>query len=257
MPDFPLRRPLVGLDRYTAPYEDSVPVARLYIEPYSGPRRAERAKRCWPTSRGALPRISRGRAPWLVFVCGVSVAVGCGAPNEAVARIEPTYDPATGRLQLLKYDANGDGRVDTWSYMDGAMVVRIEIDADHDGTLDRWEHYGADGAIEKVGSSRWHDGNPDSWAYYAQDGSIARLELSTHRDGKVDRIEYYQKGVLVRAEEDTGGDGRIDKWEAYEGSRLTSVSFDTTDTGRPDRQLTYLSDGSVRAEALTPSPAQQ
>jgi len=47
----------------------------LYVEPHSGPRRAERAKRCWPTSRGALPGISRRRAPRLVqsiivpFIC--------------------------------------------------------------------------------------------------------------------------------------------------------------------------------------------
>src|SRR3970040_732627 len=54
------------LDRYTAPYEDLVPVACLHVEPYSGPRRAERAKRCWPTRRGALAGISTGRAPCLV-----------------------------------------------------------------------------------------------------------------------------------------------------------------------------------------------
>ena len=52
------------------------------------------------------------------------VGAACRPSENIAARIEPTYDRA-GRLQLLKYDANGDGRVDTWSYMDGATVVRI------------------------------------------------------------------------------------------------------------------------------------
>ena len=48
-------------------------------------------------------------------------------------RIEPVYDKTTGRLQTLKYDSDGDGKIDTVSYMDGAIVLRIEIDKDEDG----------------------------------------------------------------------------------------------------------------------------
>ena len=185
-----------------------------------------------------------------------SLGGGCGIPGRETTRIEPTYDRDTGRLELLKYDANGDGNVDTWSYMNGADVVRIEIDTNQDGTLDRWEYYDAGGKIEKVGSSRVQDGKPDSWAYYGPDGSIARVELSTRRDGNIDRIEHYAQGAMVRAEEDTSQDGIVDKWEVYEGSRLQSVAFDTTRSGYPDRRLTYGPDGSARAEALGPPPAQ-
>ena len=49
--------------------------------------------------------------------------------------------------------------------MDGARVVRIEIDSDADGTIDRLEHYGADQKLEKVGSSRRNDGKEDAWAF--------------------------------------------------------------------------------------------
>ncbi len=45
-----------------------------------------------------------------------------------------------------------------------------------------------------------------------------RIDVSTHRDGRIDRIEHYERDVLVRAEEDTDGDGKIDKWETYDGS---------------------------------------
>ena len=62
--------------------------------------------------------------------------------------------------------------------------------------------------------------------------------MSTQRDGKIDRIEHYERDVLVRAEEDTDGDGTIDKWETYDGARLASVAFDTTHhRGTPDRRL--------------------
>jgi hypothetical protein len=179
----------------------------------------------------------------------------CATPRNEATRIEATYDRTTGRLELLRYDANSDGKVDTWSYMNGVDVVRIEIDTNHDGILDRWEYYNAGGKIEKVGSSRVQDGQPDSWAYYAQDGSVARVELSTDRDGRIDRIEHYRQGAMVRAEEDTSRDGKIDKWEIYEGSRLQSVAFDTTQSGYPDRRLTYNPDGSARAEAVAPPPA--
>jgi hypothetical protein len=189
----------------------------------------------------------------LVLLFSAHVVAGCGGPGINRGRIEPTYDDSTGRLELLKYDANADGKVDTWSYMNGAEIVRIEIDSNHDGMLDRWEYYRADGRIEKVGSSRRQDGSPDSWAYYAPDGSIARLELASPDRSIVDRIEHYDKGVIVRAEEDTTGDGKIDKWETYDGARLVSVAFDTTQSGSPDRRLVYRADGSVQLEEVGPA----
>jgi len=132
-------------------------------------------------------------------------------------------DTKTGKLQLLKYDSNGNGTVDTWSYMDGVRILRIEIDADEDGKLDRWEHYGADQKLEKVG-------------------------LSPSGDGKATRTEWHEQDVLVRAEEDTDEDGRTDKWETYENGRLTAVAFDTLHRGTPDRRLIYGPDGSVRVD---------
>jgi len=137
----------------------------------------------------------------LFLIVGALAAVaGCGGSD--ARRVEPVYDEATGQLELLKYDADGDARPDTWSYMEGTRVVRVEIDRDGDGRIDRWEYYDANQRIEKVGSSRANDGKPDSWAYYDISGAISRLELSKQRDGIVDRIEYYQNGALARADEE-------------------------------------------------------
>ena len=184
----------------------------------------------------------------LILIVGVASG-GCSAPG-STNRVEPEYDRTTGRLQLLKYDANGDGRIDTWSYMDGARVVRIELDPDQNNVIDRWEYFGAGQRLEKVGTSRAGDNTPDSWAFYDRGGALTKVETSSRRNGAVDRIEYYDAGTRVRAEEDTNADGRFDKWEAYEGTRLASVALDTRQRGTADRRLIYAPDGSVRLEHL-------
>src|SRR5437660_9839079 len=89
---------------------------------------------------------------------------------EARRRIQPVYDRETGKLTLLKYDSKGDGKPDTFSYMDGTRVVRIEIDTDQDGKVDRWEYYSGDQKLERVGSYRANDGNVDDWSYVNADG---------------------------------------------------------------------------------------
>ena len=168
--------------------------------------------------------------------------------DDARKRISPEYDKTTGKLALLKYDSDGNGKVDTWSYMDGARVVRIEIDKDEDGKIDRWEYYDANQKLEKIGTSRAHDGKEDAWSYLDDAGAIARVDVSGKHDGTISRVEHYQTGVLVAAEEDSDGDGKMDKWETYDGDRLASSAFDTTHRGAPDRRLIYGPNGTATLE---------
>jgi uncharacterized protein RhaS with RHS repeats len=182
------------------------------------------------------------------MVCALVMSSCDRQRNEARRRISPEYDKTTGKLKLLKYDSNGDGTVDTLSYMDGARVVRIEIDKDQDGKIDRWEYYDANQKLEKIGMSRARDGKEDSWSYLGADGSLARIDVSTRHDGKVNRVEHYEKDVLVAAEEDADGDGKMDQWETYDGDRLVSIAFDTTHRGTPDRRLIYAANGAARLE---------
>jgi len=132
--------------------------------------------------------------------------------------------------------------------MDGARILRIEIDQNEDGKIDRWEYYGPDQKLEKIGFARAQDGNEDAWSFFNAGGVLDRIEISTKRNRKIDRVEHYEKGALVRAEEDGDGDGRFDKWETYEGERLASVAFDTAHRGTADRRLIYGADGSARVE---------
>jgi len=99
--------------------------------------------------------------------------------------------------------------------------------------------------------SRAQNGVADTWQYFDGAGSITRVEMAEQGESnkvRLERIEYYEKGVMVRAEEDTDHDGKIDKWETYEANRLTSVAFDERRRGAPTRRILYAADGAVRIE---------
>ena len=193
---------------------------------------------------------------------GTGCARGAGEPARPKGQPKPVYDKQTGKLTMVTLDSKGDGKIDTWSHMDGARIVRIEADRDGDGRVDRWEYYGADQKVEKIGMSRANDGDVDAWAYPSPDGGIARMDISTKRDGQVTRREFYEAGALVRAEEDTQGAGRIDKWETYRDGGLAMVALDDRHRGVPTRRLVYLPGGQVRVEVdpqatgnFVPAPA--
>ena len=80
-------------------------------------------------------------------------AHGCSDPERErlKATTKPTYDNATGRLKELTFDVNKNGRIDTWTEMDGSRPLRSRIDDNEDGRPDRWEYYDDKGKLSKVG----------------------------------------------------------------------------------------------------------
>ena len=49
----------------------------------------------------------------------------------------------------ITYDSDQNGMIDTWTYMDGTAVLRVEVDQDKDGTVDRWEYFDEAQQLEK------------------------------------------------------------------------------------------------------------
>ena len=186
------------------------------------------------------------------WVAGVVIAC-CGCSNAEHERLKATtkatYDERTGRLKELTSDASGNGRIDTWTEMDGRRPLRSRMDRNEDGRIDRWEYYDEGGRLIKVGFSRHDDGKEDAWAEPSSDGRISRVLVSSVGDErKIDRWETYDPAPaagaanaqsLVAVEEDSNGDGRADRWEKYAGGHLQTASFDENGDGRPDRRLTY------------------
>jgi hypothetical protein len=151
----------------------------------------------------------------------VAVAVACSNADTAQLRRTTTaaYDQHTGRLAQLTADFDGNGTIDTWTYMDGTKVLRTESDLDEDGRIDRWEYITAAGDLDRIALSRQGTGRPDAW-------------------------EFYEAGQRVRCEEDTNGDGRPDAWLTVVDGGVRTASFDEDHDGVPDRRLTY-GDGGI------------
>jgi hypothetical protein len=143
------------------------------------------------------------------------------------ATTKPTYDKTTGKLTQLTYDANKNGKIDTWTDMDGAKPLQSRIDSDEDGTIDRWEYYDEKGALVKVGYSRQKNGNVDAWAFSGPDGTVVRVET----------------------EDDTNEDGRPDKWETSVDGEVRTSAMDENGDGRPDRRLSYEAGALVLIES--------
>jgi len=88
----------------------------------------------------------------------------------------PTYDKSTGRLTRLDYDANGNGKRDTWTFMDGARLIRLEADENEDGKADKWETY-TDQGLAVLALATQGRGKPDRRLVYRPDGSLDRIEV--------------------------------------------------------------------------------
>ena len=191
-----------------------------------------------------------------LLACAVVTAllsVACSDPEtERIKKTTlPTYDKKTGKLTELTYDRDKNGRIDTWTDMDGARPLRTRIDLDEDGKIDRWEYYDDKGGLAKVGFSRKKDGHVDAWGFSGPDGKLARVEISSTGDEKkVDRWEHYERGELARAEEDTDHNGKVDKWETYEGGALKTAAMDENGDGIPDRRLTYSGGALLLIESI-------
>jgi len=169
----------------------------------------------------------------------LAFCLACSPPRENAA-IRASYDDRTGKLTELAYDSNHNGKIDTWTEMNGSRAVRTRIDENEDGRIDRWEYYDTRSTLVKIGFSRGDSGTPDAWAFAGDDGKTRRVEISSIADEtKIDRWEHYVGETITSAEEDTNGNGNVDKWEMYEAGVLKTASFDENGDGKPDRRLSY------------------
>lgn len=157
---------------------------------------------------------------------GLATMVGCeqSPKRPGNERIVPKYNADTGKLERISYDRNKDGKPDAWLFMNGAQVLRAELDENADGNVDRWEHYRADAPPP---------GGP------VPRGELVKAEQATQFDGKVSRWETYEAGRLAKVVEDTNGDARPDKWETWTDGSLAEVALDTKGMGKPDQRIVY------------------
>ena len=103
----------------------------------------------------------RRRVAAAIMVVGLAGAVASGAvayrtggargeKADRDPRVQRVYDPATGRLTMVAYAADGSLRIDHWARMDGERLLSLEIDDDRDGRPDRREYYGPGEQLERT-----------------------------------------------------------------------------------------------------------
>jgi hypothetical protein len=198
---------------------------------------------------------ARERHTLVTAACALlAFCLACSPANDT-PRISATYDNKTGKLTELAYDSNHDGKIDTWTEMNGNRAVRTRIDQNEDGRIDRWEYYDDRSTLVKIGFSRGDTGTVDAWAFAGEDGKTRRIEISSTADeARIDRWEHYVGEAMASVEEDTNHDGNVDKWETYEAGVLKTASFDENGDGKPDRRLSYA-DGMLIAIDSDPDAA--
>ena len=85
-------------------------------------------------------------AAGLALVAGVAAFLGvagwrvCGRFGERCEEVGlffPQYDATTKRIDLVMYDLNKNGFIDTWVYRKGPHTSQVDIDRDEDGAIDR------------------------------------------------------------------------------------------------------------------------
>lgn len=191
-----------------------------------------------PGRRASLQLQSLTNVPFTLTLAaaGLAVTVGCSDPPDPRRtnfqvqgdHASVKYDPGTGKLARIDVDQDKNGRIDTFSYWDGARLIRIELDRDEDGKVDRWEYYDDHKKLNRIGSSSRDDEIVDTWSYPDDRGLLARVETDTDRDGTIDKRETFE----ARA---GAADGRV----------LRLVEIGINQAGIPERRLHYRPDGSL------------
>jgi hypothetical protein len=127
-----------------------------------------------------LPIISEKIVLGVIFAVAITTGVVSyrqsgpyGDRHDFDPRVRRFYDRLTGRLTLIMFDANEDMGFDTWAYMDGEQLKRMDIDTNADGIIDRREYYVAGEHLQRI-------------EYLAA--------------GRVVRTEFYDNGTLIRTE---------------------------------------------------------
>ena len=160
------------------------------------------------------------------------------------ATTKPAYDQATGKLTEFTFDANKNGRIDTWTEMDGSRPLRSRIDSNEDGSIDWWEYYDDGGhadegrLLAKGRRAARRLGLLDARRPRRPDRRLVGRRRRAHRSvgglrGFRSAWSRRRSRPLVSVEEDTNHDGRRDKWEQYENGAVRTAEFDENHDGRP------------------------
>lgn len=188
----------------------------------------------------------RGAARCWALLAVASV-IGCGgATNSMGANVSGTSNRTTeirhqdcdiksSHAQAI--DANGDGRADLTMVMDGGHEVCRAADLDFDGKVDVWTYFDGAGVVVRREFDFDRDGAIDEIQTFSG-GQIVAKERASTLSHHIDTWEKYANGRIVSAERDANGDGRVDQWWDFKSADCPVIHSDIDGNGQPDPSST-------------------
>lgn len=191
--------------------------------------------------------------------CGSSAAVGVSDRGVVTLRSRNIeHEPCDVEAKSAeKVDANGDGQPDLVVVKNGTREICGSADLDFDGRVDMWTYFDGAGKLRRRELDYDRDGNMDEIQLFKA-GEVVEKQRASTPAKRLDTWEFYTGGRLVRAERDSDGNGRIDQWWDYKTPDCPLIRSDTDGNGEPDPKsvVDYCSESGYKPpEQAAPSAA--
>lgn len=190
-----------------------------------------------------MKSIGRARGAFYAFAllafqsgCSESVQAGAksaeGGPKKRDTRIVHE-DCAVNSAEKL--DANADGKPDVWLVKSGGREVCRAVDLNFDGKIDGYSYFDGAGQLRRRERDYDRDGKIEEITIY-QAGSLTEQQRSTTMADRLDTWQYFQGGKLARTERDSDGDAIVDQWWEFSAGneKCPMIHSDVDGDGRPD-----------------------
>lgn len=188
-------------------------------------------KSWWTWSALAGAWLGVGAALW---ACSSDEPAG-GAKSAAGQRsVVLEHEACEGGKGARSLDANGDGKPDIVTVMNGAVPACRFADLDFDGKPDIYEYFDKVGRVRRREAAYDRTGEIDAIELY-KDGKLVERHIDTTGHHLIDTWDTFDPttGTRLTRERDASGDGKIDQWWQWKGKKLTIV-FDRNGDGHPD-----------------------
>jgi hypothetical protein len=168
--------------------------------------------------------------------CSESVQVGAKSPDGGPQRRDTRVVHEDCAIESAeKLDANGDGKPDVWLVKSGGREVCRAVDLNFDGKVDGYSYFDGAGQLRRRERDFDRDGKIEEVQIF-QAGVLVEQHRSTTLAGRLDTWQFYKQGVLARTERDSDGDAVVDQWWEFKpgSEKCPMIHSDIDGDGRPD-----------------------
>ncbi|HTQ06231.1 MAG TPA: hypothetical protein VMI54_20355 [Polyangiaceae bacterium] len=184
----------------------------------------------------------RGNGTWLEIGSLAILCFGCNSEPAAKTAADASgardtrviHEPCdTSSPSAERLDANGDGKAEIIIVKKNGIPVCQAADLNLDGRVDVYTYYDGAGQVRRREYDFDHDGAIDEIIEYRA-GVPVKSERATLLANRLDTWDTYQNGVLARSERDSDADAIVDQWWEYPKPGCPLIHTDANQDGKPD-----------------------